>query len=145
MIYGITLILLALLATQEVAPGRDKLPICDDAFVALFTPGTTSSGRYEACVSESSITTGVQGIAGPDLHLAEAERLEALDAFGTSGSYSRARLTQLYGGRRVYVRRGWRETPTAFESVTLLSPYPDPTLTRLYEGTLIIRWITVRP
>src|SRR5689334_25382324 len=112
MIYGITLILLALLAGQEVAPERDKQLACDAAFVALFTPETSPSGRYEACVSEASITTGLHGMTAPDVHFGEPERLEPLDAFGTAGSYSRARLVQLYGGRRVYVLRGWRETAT---------------------------------
>ena len=145
MIYGITLILLALLAVQEVAPERDKPLSCDAAYAVLFTPETTPSGRYDACVSEAAITTILRGTTGAGLHVAPLERLEALDAFGTAGSYRRSRLAQLYGGRRVDVVRGWRETAAGFESVTFLSPYPDAHLTRLREGTLIVRWITARP
>jgi hypothetical protein len=37
------------------------------------------------------------------------------------------------------VARGWAERGDRFESVTLLSPYPDRTLTRLEPGTLVIR------
>jgi hypothetical protein len=72
------------------------------------------------------------------------EFLEALDAFGAAGSYSRPALAQLYRGRRVAVVRGWRDTPTRFESVMQLSPYPDPSLNRLEQGTMIIRWIAER-
>jgi len=40
------------------------------------------------------------------------------------------------------VARGWIEYGNRFESVTLLSPYPDATLTRLLPGTMVIRWTT---
>jgi len=53
-------------------------------------------------------------------------------------------LVQLYGGRRVTVQRGWREADGRLESVTLVTPYPDPTLTRLHSGTMVIRWISER-
>ena len=55
-------------------------------------------------------------------------------------SYSRAALARLYTGQRVRVVRGWIDRGDRFESVTLLSPYPDATLTRLVSGTMIIRW-----
>ena len=70
----------------------------------------------------------------------EVERLEALDAFGAVGAYDRAKLAQLYGGQRVSVLRGWRRDGDAFESVTLLSPYPDSALSRLLNGTMRIRY-----
>jgi hypothetical protein len=75
---------------------------------------------------------------------AAVEFLEALDAFGAAGSYSRPALAQLYHGRRVAVMRGWRDTPTRFESVMQLSPYPDRSLRRLEPGTMIIRWSAER-
>ena len=59
---------------------------------------------------------------------------------GAAGPYDRARLARLYGGTRVRVVRGWAETAGHFESVTLLSPYPDPDLTRLQPGTMVISW-----
>jgi hypothetical protein len=142
MIYGITLILLALSAAQEVAPRRDIHSTCDAAFEALFTPKSSPDGRYEVCVTDETVSSG--RTVTESARLAEPERLEPLDAFGTAGSYSRSRLVQLYGGRRVTVQRGWREDDGRFESVTLLSPYPDPTLTRLHSGTMIIRWISER-
>jgi len=45
----------------------------------------------------------------------------------------------LYGGRRVQVAHGWHERDGEFESITLISPYPDATLTKLIAGTMIIR------
>jgi hypothetical protein len=142
MIYSITLILLALSAAQDVAARSDTHGPCDAAFVALFTPKSPIDGHYEVCVTDETVPGG--GRVTESAHLAEPERLEPLDAFGTAGSYSRSRLARLYGGRRVTVRRGWREDGGRFESLTLLSPYPDPTLTRLRPGTMIIRWISER-
>jgi hypothetical protein len=69
---------------------------------------------------------------------------EPLDAFGAAGSYDRAALTRLYAGTRVRVTRGWIEYADRFESVTLLSPYPDATLTRLLPGTMVITWTMSR-
>ena len=123
MIYATQLILLAL--------------VCDPAYLRLFTPTRPTLGRYEVCVLEDSKPEGYK--------YADPERVEPLDAFGTAGAYNRATLVQLFGGRRVTVVRGWRESPGRFESVTLLSPYPNPVLTHLEPGTLMIRWIIDRP
>ena len=68
------------------------------------------------------------------------EPLEALDAFGAAGTYNRAALARLYGGTRVRVARRWQQRDDQFVSETLLSPYPDPTLTRLNPGTMVIRF-----
>ena len=73
-----------------------------------------------------------------------SEQLEPLDAFGAAGSYDRAALARLYAGKRVRVARGWIEYADRFESVTLLSPYPDGSLTRLLPGTMVIRWTLSR-
>ena len=132
MIYAIALILLALSAPDQGAPAP---LVCDAALVQLFTPEHPRLGRYEVCTVEGTFDAGA-------FHLAEPERLEALDAFGSGGSYDRARLARLYGGRRITVVRGWRQAGDRFESITLLSPYPDASLSRLNDGTLIIRWIT---
>ena len=71
------------------------------------------------------------------------EAMEALDAFGTAGTYDRPRLARLYGGTRVQVARGWTRTGNRVESITRLSPYPDATLTHLMPGTLEIRFIAI--
>ncbi|HEV3139494.1 MAG TPA: hypothetical protein VGY57_03205, partial [Vicinamibacterales bacterium] len=80
-------------------------------------------------------------------HFGRITELEPLDAFGSAGRYDRSALARAYGGTRARVARGWRKTGDRFESITLISPYPDATLTRLNPGTLIIRFsiISVSP
>ena len=129
MIYATALILLAA-AAAGAAPLRAQQPAytCDPALTRLFSPKEPFLGRYEACTTSEPI---------PE---ARGEALEALDAFGAAGSYRRSALARLYGGRRVRVERRWTAYPDRFESVTRLSPYPDPTLTRLLSGTMEIRF-----
>ena len=115
---------------------------CDPVLTALFTPLHPSVGRYEVCTTTDPLVAVVEVAAGGP-HYGPTELLEAFDAFGTAGSYNRAALALLYAGKRVRVARGWTEYPDRFESVTLLSPYPDATLTRLLPGTMVIKWTTV--
>jgi len=107
---------------------------CDPALVARFTPPQPRLGRYEVCTSDAPIEA-VNG--GP------IEALEALDAFGTAGTYDRPKLAQLYGGTRVRVARGWTRVDGRFVSITRLSPYPDATLTHLLPGTLEVRFVAI--
>jgi hypothetical protein len=110
------------------------LATCDPALSALFTPRQPLLGRYEVCSTSEPIETA----AGRDITI---EGLEAPDAFGAAGPYNRSKLARLYRGTRVRVARRWTLTGGRFESITLLSPYPDASLTRLVPGTLEIRWI----
>jgi hypothetical protein len=110
---------------------------CDPVLTALFTPERPRAGRYEVCTTPEPIETASQGRA--------IEALEPLEAFGGSGAYRRSALAQLYGGTRVRVARRWREHDGRFESETLLSPYPDASLTRLRQGTMVIRYILDSP
>ncbi|HUC75879.1 MAG TPA: hypothetical protein VMS04_11340 [Vicinamibacterales bacterium] len=130
MMYAITLIILALSNSWKAG--------CDPAFLALFTPARSQYGSYEVCTTTESVEKTAAG--HPNIHLAEAERLEALDVFGAAGSYDRSKLAYLYGGRRATVVRGWRVLNNRLESLTFISPYPDVSLTRLNSGTMIIRW-----
>ena len=111
---------------------------CDPAFTALLTPARPSLGRYEVCAMTDSLEEIAARAAGP--HYGATELLESLDAFGAAGSYDRAALTRLYGGKRVRVARGWIAYADRFEAVTLLSPYPNAALTRLLPGTMVITW-----
>jgi hypothetical protein len=126
MIYATALIILA--AAAGAAHGDQAEYACDPAMTRLFSPREPSFGRYEVCTTSEPI---------PD---DRGEALEALDAFGRAGSFRRSALARLYGGRRVRVERNWTETPGTFTSVTRLSPYPDPALTRLISGTMEIRF-----
>jgi hypothetical protein len=114
---------------------------CNGLLTSLFTPSRPSVGRYEVCTtSESQEATRAEG-AQTGTQWAPVEALEALDAFGAAGAYRRSALAQLYGGTRVRVSRGWLATADHFESFTLLSPYPDASLTHLMNGTMVIRYI----
>jgi hypothetical protein len=114
---------------------------CDPALAALFTPPQPQLGTYEVCTSTAPVETFLEQPArDPERpHYGNVQFLEALDAFGTAGPYDRSRLVRLYGGRRARVVRGWTEHDGRFESTTLISPYPDATLTHLIEGTMMIR------
>ena len=109
---------------------------------ALFTPAPPELGRYEVCTSAEAIEQVVAAGPADAMHFGDIEALESLDAFGRSGRYDRSRLARLYGGMRVRVAHGWTTSAAGFTSVTLLSPYPDPSLTRLLPGTMSIRWRT---
>jgi hypothetical protein len=124
MIYALTFILLAASAARETAA-------CDPVLTRLFTPIRPHVGRYEVCTISTPL--------GED-----AEVLEALDAFGSAGTYDRAKLARVYGGRRVRVQRSWTDRGGEFVSITRLSPFPDASLTRLDSGTLEIRFIVSR-
>jgi hypothetical protein len=112
---------------------------CDPALTALFTPARPSIGRYQICTTAEPLEM-VAAQSADQPHYGPSEMLDPLDAFGAAGSYNRAALARLYAGKRVRVARGWMEYADRFESITLLSPYPDATLTRLLPGTMIIRW-----
>jgi hypothetical protein len=119
---------------QGQSPGNRPTLSCDPAFARLFAPPHPRLGRYEVCPSAEPLSA-----------LADAgwtiEATPPLDAFGSAGTFDRAKLARVYGGTPVRVARGWRTVDGQFEAITLLSPYPDPALTRLESGTLIIRLI----
>ncbi len=91
-------------------------------------------GRYEVCTTDAPI----ESVAAVGAR--RSNRLEPLDAFGAAGDYDRS-TSRLYGGTRARVAREWSEQGGTFESITLISPYPDATLTHLLPGTMVIRWI----
>ncbi len=113
---------------------------CDPALTALFTPSQPILGRYEVCLTTDPLERVAAGAGGP--HYGPTELLEPADAFGAAASYDRAAVARLYRGKRVRVVRGWMAYPDRFQSVTLLSPHPDATLSRLLPGTMVITWTT---
>jgi hypothetical protein len=115
-------------------------PGCDPVLTALFTPRAPEIGRYDVCTSTSPLERAIADRTADGFQFGEIERLEPADAFGTGGAYDRFALARLYGGQRVRVARGWRQRGATFESVTVLSPYPDATLSRLTDGAMIIWW-----
>jgi hypothetical protein len=113
-------------------------------YVRLFGPPRARAGAYRAYVSPLDLGSVLRQLASDPalLHPPGAWTPLALlptDAFGQTGSYDRWRLARLYGARRVMVARGPRgENGRPNEPWTLISPYPDPTLTHLERGTLRI-------
>ena len=99
--------------------------ICDPSLTTLFTPRHPELGRYEVCTTSDSIEQALAE-GKPAAPRDAIEPREALDAFGTAGTYNRAALARLYGGTRVRVARRWQQRGDQFVSETLLSPYPDP-------------------
>jgi hypothetical protein len=115
--------------------------ICDPLLGALFTPPRPELGRYEVCTTSAALESAAAETGAQDVQI---EALEALDAFGAAGPYNRAALARLYGGTRVRLVRRWQQRGNQFISETLLSPYPDATLTRLNSGTMVIRFTLER-
>jgi hypothetical protein len=117
---------------------------CNPSFSALFTPPRPTLGHYEVCTTPQPIeTVAVAGSGGrpgawTDAHYSGVDAVSPLDAFGAAGGYDRSMLARLYSGTRARVVRGWEQDGGRFRSITLVSPYPDPTLTRLEPGTLAI-------
>ena len=70
----------------------------------------------------------------------QASRPEAHGAFGQEGVYDRARLARLFNGKRVTVVRGSLVRDGQRLAYTLVSPYPDATLSRIVDGTMVIEF-----
>ena len=103
------------------------------AYVDLFTPRGVPEGTYHAFVSPRPLDDLAAELG------VSARPETAGDAFGQSGRYNRWNLARLYGGRRARVARLPRlEDGRVVGAWTLISPYPDPTLTRLEPGTLLL-------
>jgi hypothetical protein len=125
---------------------------CDPVLTRLFTPLHPQLGTYEVCTDARPLAAVARdwerSSAAPELAPNSAERrrvqhgdvesVEPLDVFGMVGTYDHAAVVRLYGGRRVQVVRGWKTDGDRFESVTLVSPYPDASLSRLEPGTMVI-------
>lgn len=132
---GVKLAVAALVVSAQTPSALGPLT-CDERLTALFTPLRPQRGRYEACTTPRPLPS----IARPGWAV---ELVGALDALTPAGPYNRSAVARLYGGRRAAVARGWVEHEGRFEAITLVSPYPNSTLTALETGTLVIRYFLV--
>jgi hypothetical protein len=114
---------------------------CNPSLAALFAPAHAQLGRYEVCAESMTIGALIASGQAEGLRYSDPESMDPLDAFGAAGTYDRSKVARLYGGSRPKVAHGWRQTGDHFESITLISPFPDASLERLLPGTLVIRWI----
>ena len=114
----------------------------------LFTPKGAPPASYQVSLLAEPMEaarTEVMRVLGVGAARADGggpwsvRRLEVAEAFGGSGPYDYSRLARLFNGRRAQVARGpvLREG-SAVASVTLISPYPDPSFSRLEPGTMAI-------
>jgi hypothetical protein len=140
MMYAIALFMILAMRPEPVGP-EGPSSVCDPALAAVFTPPRPAMGRYEVCATADPLESVVAAAGSGGSDFGAIDALNALDAFGVAGSYDRSQLARLYGAARARVARGWRQDGDRFISMTLISPYPDATLTHLNGGTMEIRFI----
>jgi hypothetical protein len=138
MIYAILFIILAGQAAPK-SPAASCDP--DPALAALFTPKHPAAGTYLVCAAPASIDIVLAAQTGEGLQFGPVDAADPLDVFGTAGPYERSGVSRLFGGRRANVAHGWATHGRTLTSVTLVSPYPNRTLTALVNGTLVIRYV----
>lgn len=129
---------------QDVRPPGTRAP----QLARLFVPQHVPEGTYTVTVLSAGIEAASalvrEAVAagarpGDPAGSWEVHLVEPLEAFGTGSRYDRSKLARLYTGRPVSVVRGPVERDRrVVAAVTLLSPYPDATISRLNEGTLVI-------
>jgi hypothetical protein len=140
MMYATIFFMILAMLPGAKGPGEPGFT-CDPALAALFTPPRPVMGRYEVCTTAAALESVAAAGGAEGVHYGTVEAAYALDAFGAAGPYDRSQLARLYGGTRARVVRGWRQDGDRFVSLTLISPYPDVTLTHLHGGTMEIRFI----
>ena len=108
----------------------------------LFTPARPQLGHYEVLATSDALPQALEGErkAEPDATGWTVEEAAPLDAFGSAGNYDRAALSRLFGGRQARVAHGMIQQNGRVVALTLISPYPEPDMSRLNPGTLIIRF-----
>jgi hypothetical protein len=116
----------------------------DAALTRLFTPLSVPPGMYLVYRSSEAIETLTARLRALDPAPAagawESTRPEAHGAFGQEGPYDRDRLARLFNGKRVTLVRGSLVHQRQHVAYTLISPYPDATLSRIMEGTMVIEF-----
>jgi len=141
MIYATLLMILEAFSLVFAAPAAaEPVYACDPALARLFTPASPILGQYDVCTSPMALDDELVRARAEGVTFGAVELVDALDAFGGAGSVDGSRLARLYRGARPRVARGSRADGDRFESVTLISPYPDAGLSRLLDGTLRIRF-----
>ena len=105
---------------------------CSAHWTRLFAPADPDDrGTYRVCRSSRPINDLA------DAHWTVGSQAAA-EAFAGAAPGARRALALLYGGRRLQVIRGWRRIDESVESVTLIAPPPDASMTRITDGTLIV-------
>ena len=115
----------------------------DRALERQFTPIAAPDGAYVVSTVETSITelaAELKSLDGaPTPGAWQVTHSEAHEAFGQAGLYDRFQLAELFGGQRPSVVRGSLASGGYRTAYTLISPYPDGTLSRIVHGTMVIQ------
>jgi hypothetical protein len=135
-------------ATSPAAAGSHSPFECrfDAALTRMFTPRAAPQGTYRVYVTTVRIEQLLDAFRAVASSSAvegawAIQQMDPLDAYGEAGVYDRAKVARLYVGVRARVARGpIIEQGRTVASITLVSPYPDGSLTRLEPGTLIIEF-----
>ncbi len=113
------------------------------AYLDLFV-APVHRAAYRAYVSSHPLDTVLERLTDTPALLHppgawQARALGPIDAFGGSGPYNRWSLARVYGSTPARVAHGPRaDSSQVVESWTLVSPYPDSSLSHLEPGTLLL-------
>jgi hypothetical protein len=114
----------------------------DEGLRLAFTPATFAAGSFEVHHSAEAIARLAARLRALDPSPAagawQVERAGVFDAFGGEGPYDKARLARLFGGSSPSVARGTLVTMGGRRAFTLIAPCPDPSLSSLGPGTMVI-------
>jgi hypothetical protein len=134
-------LLLGLLG-QATTAGPPSLGQADEALTRRFTPGSVAHGTYVVYRSERPVSDLAAELRAHDPAPSQGawkpERQDSLEAFDGASRADRFRIAELYVGIHPFVARGSLVRDGRRLAYTLISPYPDATLSRLKPGTLII-------
>jgi hypothetical protein len=124
-------------------PGRP-----DPGLAAILLPRHAPPGAYRLAVIDQPIETAratVMAAIAPGARVDQppgawvVRQADPVEAFGEGGTYRRSRLARLFAGKPAHLLRAPIERDgQVVASVTLLSPCPDPQLSRLSPATIAI-------
>jgi hypothetical protein len=142
MIRGVGWLAVAVLCQPVRSAPPVPLGVADPVLTRLLTPHSVPARTYVVYRSERSIQTIAAALRAEDHDPApgawKAERQDVLDAFDGASRADRFRLAELYVGIHPLVARGSLVRDGRREGYTLISPYPDASMTRLQPGTMVI-------
>jgi hypothetical protein len=130
-------------ASADIEAGLPPLGVFDAELTRLFTPARLPQDSYRVCVSATPIEILVASLRlrepAPSPGSWRDVPTEPLRAFGSTGPSDPFRLARAYGNLRPKVARGPIDrNGRVVASLTLISPYPDGTLSYLMSGTLVV-------
>jgi hypothetical protein len=128
----------AVSAVRAQAPS----PTASPAHARLFAPPARAAS-FDFARTDQSVEAVAQFYRvrwpAPDPRSWKIERLAAAEAFDGAALFDRARVARQYAGRHPRVARGPLTTGGDVTAVVLLmSPYPEPDLSGLNAGTLVM-------